>query len=363
MRGPDYKQSSLFSYIPIEDRIAADHPLRRVKVMADMVLHSMSSSFDSLYAERGRASIAPERLLRALLLQCLFSIRSERALIEHLDFNMMFRWFVGLTMDEPVWDHSSFSANRDRLLKESVMREFFGGVLGIAEWADLISDEHFSVDGSLLRAWASHKSLAARDGSDEPPGPEQGRNPEVDFRGKKRTNQTHVSRTDPDALLATKNTGVAYLSYTTHTLSENRHGLIVDVHTTQATGTAEREAAKVMLERRAAARRADRAITVGADRGYDVAEFIQAVQGMGMVPHVAAKTRGSAVPEAVRETEAYAISLRRRKMIEEAFGWVKEIGTLGRVMLRGLDRIRGEALLNFAAYNLVRMSNLLAPAH
>ena len=203
MRGPDHKQSSLFSYTQIEDRIAADHPLRRIKVMADMVLHSMSPSFDSLYAEGGRPSIAPERLLRALLLQCLFSIRSERGLIEHLDFNMLFRWFVGLSQDEPVWDHSSFSANRDRLLKESVMREFFGGVVGIAEWAALISDEHFSVDGSLLRAWASHKSLAARDGSDEPPG--------------------------PDALLATKNTGVAYLSYTTHTLSENRHGLIVDV--------------------------------------------------------------------------------------------------------------------------------------
>ena len=241
MRGPDHKQSSLFSYTHIEDRIAPDHPLRRIKVLADMVLHSMSPTFDSLYAEGGRPSIAPERLLRALLLQCLFSIRSERALIEHLDFNTLFRWFVGLSMDEPVWDHSSFSANRDRLLKESVMREFFGGVVGIAEWAELISDEHFSVDGSLLRAWASHKSLAARDGSDEPPGPDQGRNPEVNFRGKKRSNTTHVSRTDPDALLATKSTGVAYLSYTTHTLSENRHGLIVDVHTTQATGTAERD--------------------------------------------------------------------------------------------------------------------------
>ena len=208
MRGPDHKQSSLFSYTNIEDRIAVDHPLRRVKVMADMVLHSMSPTFDSLYAEGGRPSIAPERLLRALLLQCLFSIRSERALIEHLDFNMMFRWFVGLSQDEPVWDHSSFSANRDRLLKESVMREFFGGVVAIAEWAELISDEHFSVDGSLLRAWASHKSLAARDGSDEPPGPDQGRNPEVDFRGKKRTNKTHVSRTDPDALLATNAAGI-----------------------------------------------------------------------------------------------------------------------------------------------------------
>ena len=363
MRGPDHKQSSLFSYTNIEDRIAVDHPLRRVKVMADMVLHSMSPTFDSLYAEGGRPSIAPERLLRALLLQCLFSIRSERALIEHLDFNMMFRWFVGLSQDAPVWDHSSFSANRDRLLKESVMREFFGGVVAIAEWAELISDEHFSVDGSLLRAWASHKSLAARDGSDEPPGPDQGRNPEVDFRGKKRSNKTHVSRTDPDALLATKSTGVAYLSYTTHTLSENRHGLSLALHRPGAARTAQRGAALLMPERRAPPREPDRPITVGADRGYDAAEFIQSLQDMSMVPHVAAKTRGSAVPEAIKETEDYAVSLRRRKMIEEAFGWVKEIGTLGRVMLRGLDRLRGEVLLNFAAYNLIRLGNLLAPSH
>ena len=238
MRGTDHKQSPLFSYVNLEDRIPRDHPLRRVKVLADLVLRSMSAHFDALYAEGGRPSIAPERLLRASLLQCLFSIRSERALVEHIDFNMMYRWFVGLTLDEAIWDHSTFSANRERLLKESVMREFFGGVLAIAEWAELVSDEHFSVDGSLLRAWASHKSMAARDGSDEPPGPDQGRNAEVDFRGKKRSNATHVSRTDPESLLASKGGGVAFLSYTTHALAENRHGLIVDVRTTPATGTA-----------------------------------------------------------------------------------------------------------------------------
>ena len=218
MRGIDHKQNALFSYVNIEDRIDRDHPLRRIKTLADMVLRTMSPQFDALYADGGRPSIAPERLLRASLLQCLFSIRSERALVEHIDFNMMFRWFVGMTLDEPVWDHSTFSANRERLLKESVMREFFGGVVAIAEWAELVSDEHFSVDGSLLRAWASHKSLMARVGSDEPPGPDQGRNPEVDFRGKKRSNKTHVSRTDPQALLASKGGGVAYLSYTTHAL-------------------------------------------------------------------------------------------------------------------------------------------------
>jgi len=216
MRGTDHKQSPLFSYVNLEDRIPRDHPLRRVKVLADLVLRSMSAHFDALYAEGGRPSIAPERLLRASLLQCLFSIRSERALVEHIDFNMMYRWFVGLTLDEAIWDHSTFSANRERLLKESVMREFFGGVVAIAEWAELVSDEHFSVDGSLLRAWASHKSMAARDGSDEPPGPDQGRNPEVDFRGKKRSNATHVSRTDPESLLASKGGGMAFLSYTTH---------------------------------------------------------------------------------------------------------------------------------------------------
>ncbi|PTD96470.1 IS5 family transposase [Pseudothauera lacus] len=360
MRGIDRKQQSLFSYISIEDRIAADHPLRRMRRLTDTVLATMSQQFDELYAEAGRPSIPPERLLRALLVQCLFSIRSERALIEHIDFNMMYRWFVGLSMDEPMWDHSTFSANRDRLLKESIMRRFFDGVLIIAEWADLVSDEHFSVDGSLLRAWASHKNMAARDGSDEPPGPDQGRNPEVDFRGKKRSNQTHVSRTDPMALLATKTPGVAYLSYTTHVLGENRNGLVVDVHTTQATGTAEREAALTMLKRSVTRGRKGYAPTVAADRGYDVADFIEQVQQRDILPHVAAKTRDSAVPEDVKATDGYAVSLRRRKMIEESFGWVKEIGMLGRIKLRGLDKIRAHALLNFAAYNLTRINNLVA---
>ena len=361
MRGTDHKQNALFSYVNIEERIAAEHPLRRVKVLADLVLRSMSPTFDSLYAQGGRPSIAPERLLRASLLQCLFSIRSERALVEHLDFNMMYRWFVGLTLDEAVWDHSTFSANRERLLKQSVMREFFTGVVAIAEWADLVSDEHFSVDGSLLRAWASHKSLAARDGSDEPPGPDQGRNAEVDFRGQKRSNRTHVSRTDPQALLASKGGAGAHLSFTTHALAENRHGLIVDVHTTQATGTAEREAALMMVKRTIKPADSTRQPTLAADRGYDTADFIAGLAPLGVLPHVAAKTKGSAVPAQVKATEAYAVSLRRRKMIEEAFGWAKDIGTLRRLMARGLDTIRAHALLNFAAYNLTRLSNLLAP--
>lgn len=361
MRGADHKQSPLFSYVNLEDRIPRDHPLRRVKVLADLVLRSMSAHFDALYAEGGRPSIAPERLLRASLLQCLFSIRSERALVEHIDFNMMYRWFVGLTLDEAIWDHSTFSANRDRLLKESVMREFFGGVVAIAEWAELVSDEHFSVDGSLLRAWASHKSMAARDGSDEPPGPDQGRNPEVDFRGKKRSNATHVSRTDPESLLASKGGGMAFLSYTTHALAENRHGLIVDVHTTPATGTAEREAALVMVKRSVKPASGGRKPTVAADRGYDTAEFVSTLTALGIAPHVAAKTQSSAVPEHIKATEGYRVSLRRRKMIEEAFGWVKDIGTLRRLMARGLDKIRAHALLNFAAYNLTRLGNLLAP--
>ena len=286
MRGTDHKQSPLFSYVNLEDRIPRDHPLRRVKVLADLVLRSMSTHFDALYAEGGRPSIAPERLLRASLLQCLFSIRSERALVEHIDFNMMYRWFVGLTLDEAIWDHSTFSANRERLLKESVMREFFGGVVAIAEWAELVSDEHFSVDGSLLRAWASHKSMAARDGSDEPPGPDQGRNPEVDFRGKKRSNATHVSRTDPESLLASKGGGMAFLSYTTHALAENRHGLIVDVHTTPATGTAEREAALVMVKRSVKPASGRHKPTVAADRGYDTAKFVGALTALGIAPHV-----------------------------------------------------------------------------
>ena len=358
MRGVDRKQQSLLSYISIEERIAPDHPLRRMKQLTDIVLATMSRQFDEIYADGGRPSIPPERLLRALLLQCLFSIRSERALIEHIDFNMMFRWFVGLSMEEAMWDHSTFSANRDRLLKESIMRRFFDGVLAIAEWAELVSDEHFSVDGSLLRAWASHKNMAARDGSDEPPGPDQGRNPEVDFRGKKRSNKTHVSRTDSMALLATKTPGVAYLSYTTHALGESRNGLVVDVHTTQATGTAEREAALVMLNR-CVGRATECSPTLAADRGYDVADFIAQLQQCGIVPHVAAKTKDSAVPEHVKAPDGYAVSLRRRKMLEEAFGWAKEIGLLGRIKLRGLDKIRAHALLNFAAYNLTRLNNLV----
>lgn len=360
MRGTDHKQNALFSYINIEERIAQDHPLRRVKMLADLVLRTMSAQFDSLYAEGGRPSIAPERLLRASLLQCLFSIRSERALVEHIDFNMMYRWFVGLTLDEPVWDHSTFSANRERLLKESVMRQFFDGVMAIAEWAELVSDEHFSVDGSLLRAWASHKSLMARDGSDGPPGPDQGRNAEVDFHGQKRSNATHVSRSDPQALLASKGGGVAFLSYTTHALAENRHGLVVDVHTTAATGTAEREAALVMVKRSIERGNPTHLPTLAADKNYDTAEFVAELKRLRIAPHISAKAKGSAVPEAVKATDGYAVSLSRRKMIEEAFGWVKDIGTLRRLMARGLEKIRAHVLLNFAAYNLTRLSNLLA---
>ena len=240
------------------------------------------------------------------------------------------------------------------------MREFFGGVVAIAEWADLVSDEHFSVDGSLLRAWASHKSMVARDGSDEPPGPDQGRNPEVDFRGQKRSNATHVSRTDPESRLASKGGGMAFLSYTTHALAENRHGLIVDGHTTPAIGTAEREAALVMVKRSVKPASGTRKPTVAADRGYDTAKFVGALTALGIAPHVAAKTQSSAVPEHIKATEGYRVSLRRRKMIEEAFGWVKDIGTLRRLMARGLDKIRAHALLNFAAYNLTRLGNLLA---
>src|SRR5574338_31193 len=294
MRGIDRKQQSPFSYVSIEERIAADHPLRRMKQLTDTVLATMSQQFDEIYAEGGRPSIAPERLLRALLLQCLFSIRSERALVEHIDFNMMYRWFVVLTLDEAIWDHSTFSANRERLLNESVMREFFGGVVAIAEWAELVSHEHFSVDGSLLRAWASHKSLVARDGSDEPPGPDQGRNPEVDFHGKKRSNKTHVSRTDPDSRLASKGGGMAFLSYTTHALAENQHGLIVDVHTTAATGTAEREAALVMVKRSLERGHSTRQPTLAADKNYDTAEFVAALGPLGIAPHISAKAKGSA---------------------------------------------------------------------
>lgn len=355
MRGADVTQASLFSYRSLEERIPQDHPLRRLRALVDGILTSMSPEFDALYAKTGRSSIPPERLLRASLIQTLYSIRSERQLVIHIEFNLLYRWFVGLNMDEAVWDHSSFSTNRDRLLNENVARSFFRKVLALAEWQDLLSDEHFSVDGTLIEAWASMKSFVKKEGSTPPP-QDEGRNPSVDFKGEKRSNATHESTTDPDARLYKKSEGdKSKLCYMGHVLMENRHGLVVDVETTQASGTAEREAAKAMIGRTIR----NTGATVGADKGYDVAEFVEALRDQGVTPHVAQKAQGSAIDGRTTRHAGYQQSLKKRKRIEEAFGWAKTVGGLRKTRLVGLEKVSAQAVFTFAAYNLTRLMTIL----
>jgi len=353
MRGDDMTQGSLFSYVDLEERVPKDHPLRRMRLLVDGILASLSDEFAALYSHTGRPSVAPEKLLRALLLQVLYTIRSERQLVEQLDYNLLFRWFVGLGIDDPVWDRTVFCANRDRLLSKTLAREFFDRVLAIAEWQSLVSDEHFSVDGTLIEAWASHKSFVRKDGN----GPDRpaGRNPEVDFSGEKRSNATHQSTTDPEARLYKKGEFTeAKLRYITHALAENRQGLIVDVETTQATGTAEVEAAVRMIDRTVSA-----GATVGADKGYDQPGFVAHLSERGIRPHIACKNTGSAVDGRTARGKGYALSLKRRKRIEEAFGWLKTVGGLRKTRHKGLAKVSGQALLCFAAYNLTRLLNLL----
>lgn len=357
MRGQPNPQIAMFSYVSLEDRVPAEHPLRHLRALVDGILQSMSRLFDECYSHTGRPSIPPEHLLRALLLQTLFTIRSERLLVEQLDYNLLFRWFVGLGMDDPVWDRTVFSINRDRLLCTDMAREFFRRVLYLAEWQGFVSDEHFSVDGTLIEAWASHKSFVPKDGS----GPDRpsGRNPEVNFKGEKRSNKTHASTTDPEAQLFKKGEFTeAKLRYMTHALSENRHGLIVDVETTQANGRAEWEAAKRMIARSIRKRGA----SVAADKGYDVHEFVDHLKRLGLKAHVARKDAGSSVDGRTARGSSYATSLRRRKMIEEAFGWIKTVGGLRKTRHKGLKKLSGQALFTFAAYNLTRLLNLMRPA-
>ena len=354
MRGADVTQASLFSYRTLEDRIPTKHPLRKLRLVVDAILATLREELDELYASTGRHSIPPERLLRASLIQTLFTIRSERQLVQHIDFNLLYRWFVGLNMDDAVWDHSTFSANRDRLLNEEIARAFFAKILVLAEWQDLVSDEHFSVDGTLIEAWASMKSFVKKDGTTPPP-EDGGRNPTVLFKGEKRSNETHESTTDPDARLYKKSEGdKSRLCFMGHALMENRHGLVVDVETTHATGTAEREAAKTMVERTVKKAGA----TLGADKGYDVAEFVEAMREAKVTPHVAQKTKGSAIDGRTTRHAGYKTSLKIRKRIEEVFGWSKTVGGLDKARFVGLAKVKAQTIFTFAAYNLTRMATL-----
>jgi transposase len=354
MRGNDGKlQSGMFSYISLEERIAEDHPLRAVRKLADEVLKGMSPKLATLYSEVGRPSIAPERLFRALLIQAFYSVRSERLLMEQLDYSLLFRWFVGLEIDDEVWNHAVFSKNRERLLNQEVAQLFFRLVNARAK--GLMSDEHFTVDGTLIEAWASHKSFQRKDGGEG--GPDAGR----DFHGDKRTNQTHESKTDPEARLYKKSYGQeAKLSYLGHTVVENRNGLIAAAMATQADGKAERDAGTLMVA--GIVKKKRKRITLGADKAYDTRDFVDTVRGMGVTPHFTQNNKGrrSALDGRTTRHEGYRISLSKRWLVEKPFGWLKQTAGLKKVKLRGLEKVKWLFVFGCAAYNLLRIPKLRA---
>lgn len=357
MRGNDNTSQPMFSYVSLESRIPDDHPLRPVRLMVDRVLAEMSGEFASMYSRVGRPSIAPERLLRALLLQVLYTIRSERMLIEQLDYNLLFRWFVGLSMDESVWDHSTFTKNRDRFLQSDAADSFFREVVLLAEEAGLLSDEHFTVDGTLIDAWASLKSFRRKDDSNDFSSG-GGHNESVDFHGEKRRNDTHESTTDPEARLYRKGRGKeSRLSYMGHALMENRNGIVVDTRLTLATGTAEREAGAEMVSAFSGRKR----LSLGADKGYDTTEFVETLRTLNVTPHVAQnnKRRRSAIDGRTVRHAGYAVSQRIRKRVEEIFGWIKTVGNLRKTRHRGLERVSWIFTFTAAAYNLVRLRTIL----
>ena len=388
MRGTDESTGSLFSYVDLEERIPARHPLRKVRQIVNDALASLDAEFDRLYSAEGRPSIAPERLLRASLIQILFSVRSERQLMEQMHYNLLFRWFVGLGIDDPVWVPTVFTKNRDRLLTTDMARKFLAAILAHREVAPLLSDEHFSVDGTLVKAWASMKSFQPKadgappdqdSGPGDPPAPcsadapeqtcsetapmprpaRKVRNAEADFRGERRSNATHASTTDPDARLYKKSSGTgAMLCFMGHTLMENRSGLIVQADLTQADGHAERQAALDMIHRHSPG--STRRLTLGADKGYDSADFVADLRQACVTPHVAQKARHSAIDGRTTRHEGYALSQRRRKKIEEPFGWAKTVGGMAQTVDRGVERVRARFTLTMAACNLARLPRLLA---
>jgi transposase len=357
MRGDDQQQNHMFSYLSPEVRVRKDHPLRAIRAMVDEVLKQLSPEFERMYSRVGRPSIAPEKLLRAQLLQMLYSVRSERLLMEEMDYNLLFRWFVGLNADDGVWDATTFTKNRDRLLEAEVAKQFLAQVVELARDKGLVSDEHFTVDGTLLEAWASVKSYQRKEGKKGPP-PEDPGNPTVDFHGEKRSNQTHESKTDPEAKLARKGAGKeAKLSYSGNLLVENRNGLIVDAMAWEANGTAERDTALLMLEQIPG----DGPVTVGGDKGFDTKDFVAECRHMRVTPHVAqndGRRGGSAIDQRTTRHEGYRISQRKRKRIEECFGWLKTIALLRKVRHRGLAKVDWVFAFACAAYNLVRLRNL-----
>ncbi|QYO68706.1 IS5 family transposase [Leptolyngbya sp. 7M] len=386
MRGADEASGSLFSHVDLEARIPARHPLREIRQVVNEALASLDGEFEALYTDFGRPSIAPERLIRASLMQILFSVRSERQLMEQMQYDLLFRWFVGLGIDDPVWVATVFSKNRDRLLTSEMSRKVMAAILAHREVAPLLSDEPFSVDGTLVKAWASMKSLQPKAGDpppdDNPVGPpgadspaedqpattestpmprptRQSRNAEVDFRGRKRSNATHASTTDPDARLDKKSPGTgAMLCFIGHALMENRNGLIVQGDLTQADGHAERRAALHMIHRHSPG--STRRLTLGADKGFDAAEFVADLRQACVTPHVAQTSRASAIDGRTTRHEGYALSIRHRKRIEEAFGWAKTVGGMAQTVYRGLERVRSRFILIMAANNLARLPRLLA---
>jgi transposase len=362
VRGGDNRIGELFSYVDLEARVRRDHPLRAIQTIVNEALSTLEREFAGLYSPIGRPSIPPEKLLRAMLLQAFYSIRSERLLMERLEYDLLFRWFVGIGVDDAAWDHSVFSKNRDRLLEGDIAAKFLAAVLAQPKVKKLLSSDHFSVDGTLIEAWASMKSVKAKDGSGEPPAQVGGRNAEADFHGQKRSNDTHASTTDPDARLYRKGKGKeTKLCFIGHGLMENRHGLLVDACLTLADGHAERVAALHMIEPRA-----DRptAITLGADKAYDAEDFVNELRSMKVTPHVAQNTSGrsSAIDGRTTRHGGYAISQRIRKRIEEAFGWIKTVAGQEKTSFRGRDRVAWAFTLAAAAYNLVRLPKLVAGA-
>jgi transposase len=361
MRGEDQRSEGFFSYVRLEARIPADHPLRAIRELVDAALRELSRAFDRLYAREGRPSIPPERLLRALLLQAFYTVRSERQLMEQLDYNLLFRWFVGLSADDPVWDATVFCKNRDRLLDGDIAAKFFASVLNLPQVRNLLSSEHFSVDGTLIEAWASIKSFVPKDGGDPPSGKgdggSRGRNAERDFHGEKRKNDTHSSTTDPDARLFRKGAGKeATLCYMGHLMMENRNGLIVDARLTEASGTAERTTALDMIEDNAKP-----GSTVGGDKNYDTADFVAGCRERGCTPHVSQNdtNRRSAIDARTTRHPGYRISTIKRKRIEEPFGWMKTVGGLRKTRHRGRGLVEWFFMLTATAYNLVRIRKIL----